>query len=268
MIELVSKNTDERQSILKEYIEGDHESPRRPTQAHLAIARLVKECKIKVLITTNFDRLLEFALSAEGINPQIIDSDDKIKGAKPIAQSDCTLVKLNRDYLDTRIKNTIKELEKYSSKLNKYLDRILDEHGLIVVGWSGDWDTALHGAILRAPNRRYSLYWAAYQGDIGGKGKGLVEHRDGRVIDIESADRFFQEIGEKVRGLDRLKSQHPYSVNIALGLAKKYCRDDQYAMEWAELLNAELSKVHEYVTNPDFQACLTQDQLKDVDLKN
>jgi hypothetical protein len=33
-------------------------------------------------------------------------------------------------------------------------------------------------------------------------------------------------------------------------LAKRYCRDDKFAMEWAEFLHAEVEKVRQYVTGP------------------
>ncbi|WP_224741452.1 recombinase family protein [Bradyrhizobium sp. 2S1] len=41
--------------------------------------------------------------------------------------------------------------------LNKVLDRIIDEHGLIVSGWSADWDPALRAALTRAPTRGYPV---------------------------------------------------------------------------------------------------------------
>lgn len=254
LLDKVAKPPSERQLLIKKYIEHQdgQASLREPTEAHFKIAKLVKSGKIKVIITTNFDQLLERALNAEGITPQIIDNDDSINGAKPIVHEGCTLIKVHGDYMDARIKNTKKELEQYSAPLNNILDQVFDAFGLIVVGWSGEWDDALYSAIKRTPSRRYSFYWAAYQGDIGDKAKVLIEHRDGRVIDIESADKFFKELGDKVEVLDRTKGPHPYNVSMALGLAKKYCRDDQYSMEWAELLHKEVERVKEYVTSEDY----------------
>lgn len=205
-----------------------------------------------MIITTNFDQLLEQALEAEGMHPNIIHNEDAIKGAEPLVHSSCTLVKVHGDYLDMRIKNTSQELAKYSPKLNKYLDRIFDDFGLIVVGWSADWDQALFDAIMRAPNRRYSFYWAAHEGKIGANAQRLIDQRKGRVININKADDFFKTLADKVERLDRLQGPHPVSVSAALGLARKYCRDDQYAMEWADLLHAEVEKIQDFVTGSDF----------------
>ena len=247
VIKCVAKTSGDRQKVLEEFFTN-----REPTAAHKKIAQLVKAGKIKVIITTNFDRLLEQALTAEGIEPHKIYNEDFLIGAQPLVHSGCTIVKVNGDYLDTRIKNTKNELKEYPVKLNEFLDTIFDQYGLIVVGWSGEWDKALYDAMVRVSNRRYSFYWAAYKDNIAQRAEELIEQKDGRVISINGADEFFKELADKVEGLDRLKRPHPYSVMMALELAKKYCRDDQYAMEWAELLNDEVEKIREYVTGSDY----------------
>ena len=81
------------------------------------------------------------------MEPTIIRSDDDLKGAVPLAHSRCFVVKLHGDYLDTRIKNTDQELSAYTPGMDGLLDRIFDDHGLIVCGWSGDWDHALRSAM-------------------------------------------------------------------------------------------------------------------------
>src|ERR1035437_2283569 len=72
----------ERMSLLKEYFEPTEEQVSQglkvPTQAHKAIARLVARGYIKVIITTNFDRLMERAIEAEGVSPVIVSSPDQI----------------------------------------------------------------------------------------------------------------------------------------------------------------------------------------------
>ena len=39
---------------------------------------------------------------------------------------------------------------------------------------------------------------------------------------------------------------------MAIALAKRYCRDDKFAMEWAEFLHDEVEKIRRYVTGPDY----------------
>jgi SIR2-like domain len=151
-----------RRAILHRYIDPpEGEDIRKPTKAHHAIARLVASGAVHVVITTNFDRLIENALREAGVEPTVIAGEDAISGATPLVHSKCTIIKVHGDYLDARIKNTDAELEDYSPAMNHLLDQVFDNFGLLIVGWSGEWDTALRSAILRAPSRRYPLYLAA-----------------------------------------------------------------------------------------------------------
>jgi hypothetical protein len=160
-LDALTSSPEERRSILHSYIEptsDDIEAGRKvPTAAHRAVARLVRDGFIRVILTTNFDRLLENALREVGVEPTVISSDDDLAGALPLIHSRCYLVKLHGDYLDTRIKNTEAELGSYSPSLNTLLDRIIDEHGLVVCGWSADWDGALRRKVQRSGRRNDSL---------------------------------------------------------------------------------------------------------------
>ena len=103
-----------------------------PTTAHKASASLVSMGYVRMILTTNFDRLVETALQEEGITADVIRTDDMLKGAIPYTHSNCIIIKLHGDYRDTRIKNTPEELSEYSSEMNKLLDRVFDEFGLII----------------------------------------------------------------------------------------------------------------------------------------
>lgn len=72
LLEVVAPSVSERQSILRSYIEPDDdertEGKKLPTPAHHAIAKLVQGGFIKVIVTTNFDKLTENALRDVGID--------------------------------------------------------------------------------------------------------------------------------------------------------------------------------------------------------
>ena len=265
ILDTLASTPAERRAILHDYIEKtEDDEPRRPTQAHHAIARLVKAGAVRVIITTNFDRLIESALRDAGIEPTVIASDDAIKGATPLVHAGCTVIKVHGDYLDARIKNTGAELEGYSTGTDRLLDQVFDEFGLVVVGWSGDWDTALRSAILRAPTRRYPLYWAA-RGDVGGLAQDLLDQRGGRSFPIADADSFFSKLENALEALRQPSRPNPQSIATAIALAKRYCRDDKFDMEWAEFLHAEVEKIRGYVTGPEYpQVQPTKDTLNEV----
>lgn len=96
-----------------------------------------------------------------GITPAVVSTPDMIAGMMPLAHERITIIKVHGDYLDTRIRNTPDELRTYDDATNALLDRVFDDYGLIVCGWSATWDDALRAAMLRAPNRRFSTFWAA-----------------------------------------------------------------------------------------------------------
>ncbi|WP_445501045.1 SIR2 family protein [Microvirga sp. G4-2] len=252
ILDALASSPSERRSILHGYIDPAAESDaRRPTEAHRAIAAMVAQGTIRVIITTNFDRLLENALRDVGVEPTVVASEDAIAGATPLVHSRCTVIKVHGDYLDTRIKNTEAELADYASGMNTLLDEVFDRFGLLVVGWSGEWDLALRAAILRTPSRRYPLYWAA-RGRTASMAQDLIDHRDGRVIPVTDADSFFKRLFHTLDALRLASRPHPASVSMALALVRKYCRDDAYAMEWSDFLAEESAKVRDFVTGSEY----------------
>lgn len=227
VMEHLFKTSSERQGAIRGYFEPTdterEENPdaKRPTAAHRAIARLMKHGFIRVVVTTNFDRLLEQALDAEGIQPTVISSEDDAKGAVPLIHSPCTIIKVNGDYLDTRQLHTSDELsDGYPETLAKLLDQIFDEFGLIVSGWSGDYDVSLYNAIVRAPNRRYPMAWTQV-GQPTQRAEELVRKRDGRFVPISGADSFFTNLEDALQSLEYLRMVDSNSEDLLVAKLKR-----------------------------------------------
>lgn len=140
LLEKIACSADERRAVLHSYIEPNEqdceEGRKTPTKAHRAIAQLVREGYVRVIVTTNFDRLMENALREQGVEPTVVASPDALKGAEPLTHSRCYVLKLHGDYKDARILNTDQELSVYPDAYNLLLDRIFDEFGLVICGWS------------------------------------------------------------------------------------------------------------------------------------
>lgn len=252
----IARTTTERQQLLQGYFEAtdaEHdEGAKQPTEAHKAIASMVSGGFIRVILTTNFDRLLERALEEVGVTPTVISSIDHLKGALPLIHTRCCVLKIHGDYLDTRIRNTPEELSDYPDEWNAYLDRVFDEFGLIACGWSADWDTALRNAVIRTPSRRFSMYWAA-RGEPREPAKGLIDHRGAQVITIKDADSFFQTLNEQVRSLEAFARPHPLSTEAAVASLKKYLTESRFKIQLADLVGDEVERVANLVTGPRFR---------------
>jgi hypothetical protein len=80
LLNAIARSPAERQRLLKAYFEPTEQERREgvkmPMPAHDAIASLVTDGVVRVIITTNFDRLIERALEARGINPVVISTAD------------------------------------------------------------------------------------------------------------------------------------------------------------------------------------------------
>jgi hypothetical protein len=255
LLDQLAATPDERRSILHSYIEPDEDDiaagRKVPTKAHRAIARLVQAGYVRVILTTNFDRLMENALRDVGVEPTVIASEDALKGAVPLIHSRCYVVKLHGDYLDTRILNTETELSTYTSAMNGLLDRIIDEHGLILCGWSGDWDPALRAAIMRAPNRRYPTYWAA-RGEPSKTAADLIGQRAGRVIRIDSADTFFERLERQVSTQAETRKQNPQSIELMIASTKRFLAKPEFRIQLDELVGEEVRRIERTLGGPDF----------------
>ncbi|KQU98950.1 hypothetical protein ASC68_06050 [Devosia sp. Root105] len=247
VLDALGSTAAERRSIIASFIEpAEGDQLRRPTKAHDAVAQLVASGKVRVIITTNFDRLIETALRNARIEPTIISSDDALAGAVPLVHSTCTVVKVHGDYLDARIKNTETELSSYSEQMDGFLQTIFDQFGLVVAGWSSDWDAALRNALLRSPTRRYPIFWAS-RGEPSTSARDLIEHRGARVVEITDADSFSSRLVDATTSLERYDRPHPSSVSVSTALAKKYSRDDTFELEWTELLSEEVAALRAFV---------------------
>lgn len=147
LLEELAITQTERRAIIQGFLEPTaqelEDGLKTPTLAHRAIAAMVKSGHIRVIVTTNFDRLMENALRDLGIEPTVVSSEDTLAGAEPLTHTQCYIFKIHGDYKDARILNTDAELGEYPVAFDGQLDRIIDEFGLIVAGWSGEWDHAL-----------------------------------------------------------------------------------------------------------------------------
>ena len=224
LLDSLAKTRSERQQLLRPYFEPSEEEReeglKQPTIAHRAIASLAERGYIRVIVTTNFDRLMEKALEDVGIVPTVLSSADHIQGALPLIHTKCCVVKLHGDYLDARILNSEYELSSYSEEFNDLLDRILDDFGLIVCGWSADWDEALRNAVYRAKSRRFTTYWTV-RGQPSDQGQRLIEHRQAQVIFIDSADAFLGNVWQIVQSIDEYSKPHPLSTEAAVASLKR-----------------------------------------------
>lgn len=239
---LLARSPSDRKNLLRRYIEPTEQEKqdglKQPTAAHRAIARLVIDGYVRMIVTTNFDRLLERAIDDVGIVPDIISHPSQIAGTTPFVHSKCLILKLHGDYIDARLLNTAEELTEYSRNLRSYLASVLETFGLVVCGWSGEWDTALRNALRNCESRRYAMFWMS-KGPLGEAAKEIVNQRGASVLPIESADGVFTQLAEAVESLGELELPDPLDIQVLIATTKRYLPNPISRIKLHDLIQEE-----------------------------
>lgn len=239
-----------RRALLAGFFEpaedDDHEAGTKiPGAAHKAIAQLVAKGVIRVVVTTNFDRLLEHALAALNIMPQVISTDTDVAGMEPLQHARVTIIKVNGDYASLDQRNTAEELSSYPEATTQLLRRVFDEYGLIVSGWSGDWDAALVTAVKGSASRRYPLYWTARSATVSGAAAEVTARGGSHIIHSVAAEQFFPDILSRVEAVQGLL-EAPVSRDVKLARLRRSLADPVRHLEVRALLEDELTALREW----------------------
>lgn len=205
ILSILGKTPAERSSLLCSYFEPNSEESsknwKKPTSTHKSIAMLMAAGIIKIVLTTNFDRLLEKALSDINVQPIVIKHANDLEGISSLIHIDKPLlIKVNGDYLDSRIKNTPEELKSYDKSMENLISRIFAEYGLVIAGWSGKYDTGLIECYKNNPNKVLSTYWIDPY-PLSEQAINLLSMRDGVYLNSNS-DSFFSDLARKISAID------------------------------------------------------------------
>lgn len=246
LLESLAATQSERQSLLRDFFEPTDEQreagEKVPSPAHRAIARLVQAGRVRVVLTLNFDTLLETALRDEGMEPTVVSQPSDIDGLNPLHSQKALIVHLHGDYLTpSAMLNTVGELASYEERVDKLLERILSEYGLIIAGWSAKYDPALVSALKRTPNPFYSTFWADPQA-LGAIAQSTLSNRRGQYIEAR-ADDFFGKLADACESLSDIEARHPLTVPIAVANAKRDLRGGRVAMNLHDQLRSEIDSV-------------------------
>lgn len=186
-----------RQAYLRRFFEG-----KSPTEAHHCLAAMAAAGWIRVFITTNFDHLLEDALTEAGVSWSRVSSPYELATARPREHCDAYILKIHGDYMSSAIRNTPAELERLDSEIEAELQAILRNYGLVVIGYSGH-DPGVQ-KVLRTQPARYGVFWVT-KGSAPPELENLLVSLDARHIIAKDADTFCRDLCNRVEAV----SHHP-----------------------------------------------------------
>jgi hypothetical protein len=258
ILDQLTQSSAERGLLLRSYFEPNEEDRQQgrkvPSPAHRAIAGLVAKGYVRVIVTTNFDRLMEQALGEAGVQASVISTPDAVQSALPLTHSPCTIIKIHGDYLDSRLRNTKPELSAYEKPFDDLLDQVFDEFGMVVCGWSAEWDVALRAAIERCSARRFGTYWTTHNGKLTGQAEKLIGLRRATVLTITGADAFFQDLSEKIGALEDLTLSDPMPARVAVARMKRYLTSPDQRINLHDLVKGETERVYAGISGDRFSA--------------
>lgn len=210
---------------------------RRPTRAHKAIANLIASGMVKIVVTTNFDRLLEQALIEAGVTPDVIITDESdIPTSIPRVHANVVIIKVHGDYKRANLRNSVDRLKTYPDDLREYVADVARDYGLVIAGWSGRYDYALR-TLLMSPGA-YPTYWI----EPYGSHKDAEELREVRAATMikATANEGFDRLHLKLEALMR-DTPPPRSAKEASSEVKRLLSEPRrYAIQLEDYLQ-ELS---------------------------
>lgn len=240
----------DRQAIIAGLIDRPGGPRREPTVAHRAIARLANEGSVQVILTTNFDPLTERALDELGLTYRVLATTDDIEHAPPLQQMGMpVLVKLHRDWRDERMLNTVAELVTYDGPVNRLLDRVIEDHGMVIAGWSATWDPALREAFMRARSSDHAATYWLEPYSITAEAQSVISARRAMVVS-RTADDFLADVADKTIAVGRVVgAQHPMDTTTAVAQLKMSLADPARVIQARDQVLAEANRVREAISD-------------------
>lgn len=122
--------------VRKEFL-SDLVRDKKPSIGFLCLSALIEQQKFNVVWTTNFDDLIEKAITVLNYKSCQIVSPDNASSVQQFKSDIPTVVKLHGDFRYDPLQNTDEELQELEGSLHaKFID-VSTQKGLLVVGYSG-----------------------------------------------------------------------------------------------------------------------------------
>lgn len=192
----------DRRRHIEDLVRGAH-----PSYGHIGLAALLAAGGIRLLWTTNFDRLVEDA-AAEVMGSSsaltVAQLDEPTRAMEAMNEERWPLlVKLHGDYQSRRLKNTARELQSQDSQMRASLVEASRRSGLAVVGYSGR-DRSVMDALAEATSTDgcfpFGLYWmhlpsSPLRPQVGELLTSAAEHgAEAAVVAVQTFDELFGDL--------------------------------------------------------------------------
>lgn len=178
-------------SFLENELEG-----KTPSYGYYPLATLLANTKNHLVITTNFDSLIEDALFIyTNKHPQVVGHESLApyinrEFRRPV------VAKIHRSlYFDPL--NRKKDMEALAKNWEDVLKRVLEEYTPIVIGYAGGDHTLMSLLEKEAYSCRGGIYWCYVGHEPDERVRNVVDKSNGALIKIEGFDEIMFQIADK-----------------------------------------------------------------------
>jgi Flp pilus assembly protein TadD/NAD-dependent SIR2 family protein deacetylase len=234
LFERHEQNERGRQFYIEQMIEG-----KKPSFGYVVLANLIARNYINTVFTTNFDDLVYNACSIfTDIRPVVyaygtMVADLRITNTRP------KILKLHGDYLYSKLKNSNHELARQDPNMSRYVPNLLNEYGLVVIGYSGCDNSVME--LLRKFPPDNDLYWCGPRAGppMPESVRSLLIETGGFYVEIDGFDQMMNEIrsiigfdvpkmlrsleAREEQILDQLKSLPSHTVSRLISVFREIC---------------------------------------------
>lgn len=178
---------------LQKEIEG-----KTPGPGYQHLAQILCQGKHNIVITTNFDRLLEDALFNYSDKAPLVCAHESLSKFVNHHQSRPVVIKLHHDLLFSP-KSTSEELQLLPKEFGTTFSSIITDHALLVIGYGGHDVNVMKFLEDIKPKKRKPIYWCYInREDIHDGIKNLLAHKD-FLIEIKGFDQLLEALAQVYR---------------------------------------------------------------------
>jgi len=185
-----------RRAHIEECLRNAH-----PGWGYVYLTNLLKNNVFNVVLTTNFDDLIQEACYLYSDSRPIVCAHDSAVSGIRVASARPKIIKLHGDYLFDNIKNTVRELETLEDNMKRKFMQFAQDYGLVVVGYSGRDRSVMDIVDMIVKQDEYfkqGVYWCERVGDKRGKRLSSLLRRDKvYTVTIPGFDELMAEIHEE-----------------------------------------------------------------------